>query len=432
MGHDNKIVLSRVRISTLEMIIKDIPVRHQSDMKSLLDKIQLVSNKYLCQLISIPLCMEILTMIWILILCCLVNVDIMAPKRTSTSTAPAMNQVAIRKLVVDSVAAALKAQAATMANTCNTNRNTRQRETLVVRRCSYNEFMSWQPFNFKCTKGIVGLICWFERTESVFSHSKCTKDCKVKFATGYHQVRVRDENIPNTAFKTRHVIDSQGIHVDPAKIKAAKNSASPTTPIEYIWGENQESAFQLLKQKLYEALILALLEGNDDFVIYCDASHQGLGAVLMQTKKVITYASQQLEPHEENYTTHDLKLRAVVFALKIWRQYKKCTLFTDHKSLQHILDQKELNTRQCHWLKLHADYDCKIRYYPEKANVVANALSPKERIKPLRVRILVMTLHLKFPSQILESQTKAIKEENIKAENLQGMDKAFEVHPDGI
>ncbi|GJW14782.1 putative reverse transcriptase domain-containing protein [Tanacetum coccineum] len=196
-----------------------------------------------------------------------------------------------------------------------------------------------------------------------------------------------------------HVIDSQGIHVDPAKIEAVKNWASPTTPTEvrqflglagyyrrfikdfskiakslteltqknkkYIWGEDQESAFQLLKQKLCEAPILALPEGNDDFVIYCDASHQGLGAVLMQREKVIAYASRQLKPHEENYTTHDLELGAVV--------------------LQHILDQKEFNIRQRRWLELLKDYDCEIRYHPGKANVVADALSRKERIKPLRV-----------------------------------------------
>ncbi|GJW21462.1 putative reverse transcriptase domain-containing protein [Tanacetum coccineum] len=218
-----------------------------------------------------------------------------------------------------------------------------------------------------------------------------------------------------------HVIDSQGIHVDPAKIEAVKNWASPTTPTEirqflglagyyrrfiegfskiakslteltqknkkYIWGEDQESAFQLLKQKLCEAPILSLPKGNDDFVVYCNTSHQGLEAVLMQREKVIAYASQQLKPNEENYTTHDLELGAVVFALKIWRHYlygTKCTVFTDHKSLQHILDQKELNMRQRCWLELLADYDCEIRYHPGKANVVADALSRKERIKPLR------------------------------------------------
>ncbi|GJW73278.1 hypothetical protein Tco_0132648 [Tanacetum coccineum] len=107
----------------------------------------------------------------------------MAPKRTSTSTAPAMTQAAIKKLVADSVAAALEALAATMANTDNTTRNTRQIETLVARKCSYKEFMSCQPFNFKGTEGAIGLIRWFERTESVFSRSNCTEDCKVKFGT---------------------------------------------------------------------------------------------------------------------------------------------------------------------------------------------------------------------------------------------------------
>ncbi|GJW28698.1 putative reverse transcriptase domain-containing protein [Tanacetum coccineum] len=175
-----------------------------------------------------------------------------------------------------------------------------------------------------------------------------------------------------------HLIDNQGLHVDPAKIEA-KNK-------KYIWGEDQETTFQLLKQKLCEAPILSLPEGNDDFVVYCDASHQGLGAVLMQREKVIAYASRQLKPNEENYTTHDLELEAVVFALKIWRHYLygiECTMFTDHKSLHHILDQKELNMRQCNWLELLADYDCEIRYHPRKANVVADALSQKERIKPL-------------------------------------------------
>ncbi|GJR24691.1 reverse transcriptase domain-containing protein [Tanacetum coccineum] len=108
----------------------------------------------------------------------------MPPKRTSTSEAPAMTQAAIRKLVADSVSTALEAQVANMANADNTNRNTREREAPVARQCSYKEFMSCQPINFKGSEGAVGLIRWFERTESVFSHSNCTEDCKVKFATG--------------------------------------------------------------------------------------------------------------------------------------------------------------------------------------------------------------------------------------------------------
>ncbi|GJZ62278.1 hypothetical protein Tco_0618415 [Tanacetum coccineum] len=108
----------------------------------------------------------------------------MPPKRTSTSAAPTMTQAAIWQLVADSVAAALEAQATNMANTDNTNRNPKPRETPAARKCIYKEFKSCQPFYFNGTKGAVGLIRWFERTESLFSHSNCTEDCKVKFATG--------------------------------------------------------------------------------------------------------------------------------------------------------------------------------------------------------------------------------------------------------
>ncbi|GKC82695.1 putative reverse transcriptase domain-containing protein, partial [Tanacetum coccineum] len=174
--------------------------------------------------------------------------------------------------------------------------------------------------------------------------------------------------------------------------------------VKFIWGDKQEVTFQLLKQKLCSAPILALPEGSEDFIAYCDASIKGLGVVLMQIEKVIAYASRQLKIHEKNYTTHDLELEVVVFALKIWRHYlygTKCMVFTDHKSLQHILNQKELNMRQRRWLELLSDYDCEIRYHPGKANVVADALSRKERNKPLR--------------------TEARKPENIKNEDVGGM-----------
>ncbi|GKB84262.1 putative reverse transcriptase domain-containing protein [Tanacetum coccineum] len=156
-------------------------------------------------------------------------------------------------------------------------------------------------------------------------------------------------------------------------LKIAK-SMTKLTPkkVKFIWGDKQEAAFQLLKQKLCSAPILALPERSEDFIAYCDASIKGLGAVLMPRVKVIAYASRQLKIHEKNYTTHDLELGAVVFALKIWRHYlygTKCTVFTDHKSLQHILDQKELNMRQHRWLELLSDYDCEICYHTGKAKV---------------------------------------------------------------
>nr|GEY04272.1 putative reverse transcriptase domain-containing protein [Tanacetum cinerariifolium] len=141
-----------------------------------------------------------------------------------------------------------------------------------------------------------------------------------------------------------------GIHVDPAKIESIKDWASPNTPTE-----------------IRQFLGLARYYQSEDFVVYCDASHKGLGSVLMHREKVIAYASQQLKVHEKNYTTHDLELGSMVFALKIWRHYlygTKCIVFTDHKSLQHILNQKELNMRQCRWLELLSDYDCDIRYHP--------------------------------------------------------------------
>ncbi|GJW45550.1 retrovirus-related pol polyprotein from transposon TNT 1-94 [Tanacetum coccineum] len=124
--------------------------------------------------------------------------------------------------------------------------------------------------------------------------------------------------------------------------------------VKFDWGDKQEAAFKLLKHKLCSAPIMALPEGAENFIVYCDASHKGLGVVLIQNEK--------------------------------------CIVFTDHKSLQHILDQKELNMRQHHWLELLSDYDYEIRYHSGKANVVADALSRKERIKPLRVRALVMTI----------------------------------------
>ncbi|GKA12800.1 putative reverse transcriptase domain-containing protein [Tanacetum coccineum] len=232
--------------------------------------------------------------------------------------------------------------------------------------------------------------------------------------------------IPKVKF-LGHMIDSEGIHVDPAKIESIKDWASPKTPtkihqflglagyyrrfikgfskivkpmikltqksVKFDWGEKEETAFQMLKHKLCSAPILALPEGSENFVVYCDALHKGLGVVLMQRDKY--------------------------------------TMFTNHKSLQYILDQKELNMRQLQWLELLTNYDCEIRYHPGKANVVADALNRKERGKLLRVWALVMMIVLNLTLQILNAQTEARKEENYEYEDLCGMIKKLEPRSNG-
>nr|GEY39983.1 putative reverse transcriptase domain-containing protein [Tanacetum cinerariifolium] len=265
---------------------------------------------------------------------------------------------------------------------------------------------------------------------------------KIDLRSGYHQLRVREEDIKKIAFRTRyghyefqdyaiwfdertgrihgpyesdekeheehlrqilkflkkeesyakfskyefwipkvqilgHVIENQGF------LKVIRPMTKLTQrKVKFEWGDKQEAAFQLLKQELCSAPILALPKGSEDFIVYYDASNKGLGAVLMQREKVISDASRQLKIHEKNYMTHDLELGLVVFALKIWRHYLYGTKW--------------------------------------KANVVADALSRKEREPPLRVRALVMTIGLDLPRQILSAQTKVRKPENIKKEDVGG------------
>ncbi|GJV10610.1 putative reverse transcriptase domain-containing protein [Tanacetum coccineum] len=210
-----------------------------------------------------------------------------------------------------------------------------------------------------------------------------------------------------------HVINGNGIHVDSSKIEAVKNWKAPRTPFE---------------DKLCNAPVLALPDRSEDFMVYCDL---GLGCVLMQRGKVIAYASRQLKIHEKNYTTHDLELGAVVFALKIWRHYlygTKSVIYTDHKCLLHIFSQKELNMRQRRWIELFSDYDYEIRYHLGKANVVADALSRKERVKPKRVSAMNMTLQSSIKDRILVAQKEAIDEST----GLQkGLDEMIEQRSDG-
>ena len=136
-----------------------------------------------------------------------------------------------------------------------------------------------------------------------------------------------------------------------------------------------------MKKYLTTAPVLVILDTEKVFEVYCDASYQGLGCVLMQEKRDVAYASHQLEVHEKNYLTHDLELAAIVFALKSWRHYlygSQFRVFSDHKSLKYLFDQKELNMRQCSWMEYLKDYDFELLYDPGKANVVADALSRKK------------------------------------------------------
>jgi hypothetical protein len=149
---------------------------------------------------------------------------------------------------------------------------------------------------------------------------------------------------------------------------------------EFKWDEACQKCFEELKERLTTPPVLIMLDIHKGFDVYCDASHLGLGCVLMQEGKVIAYASRQLRKHEKNYPTHDLELAVVVHALNIWMHYmigNKCKIFTDHKSLKYIFTQKELNLIQRRWLELIKDYDLEIQYHPGKANVVADALSRK-------------------------------------------------------
>jgi hypothetical protein len=155
---------------------------------------------------------------------------------------------------------------------------------------------------------------------------------------------------------------------------------------KFKWTSTCEASVQKLKKQLTTAPILVMPDMEKLFSIYCDASDQGLGCVLMQDGHVVAYASQQLRKHEAHYPTQDLELAVVVHALKIWRHYlmgKRCELYTDHKNLKYIFTQSNLNLRQRRWLELIKDYDLGIDYHPGKANVVADASSRRSHVSQL-------------------------------------------------
>jgi hypothetical protein len=160
----------------------------------------------------------------------------------------------------------------------------------------------------------------------------------------------------------------------------------------FEWMPRRETSFQVLKKRLTMAPVLTMPDMKNPFSIYCDASGQGLGCVLMQDGHVVAYASRQLRKHEEKYPTHDLELTAMVHALKIWRHYiigKNCEVYSDHKSLKYIFNQPDLNLSQRRWLELIKDFDLGINYHPSKANVVADALSRRSHLNMLAARELL-------------------------------------------
>jgi ribonuclease HI len=243
-----------------------------------------------------------------------------------------------------------------------------------------------------------------------------------------------------------HVVSNGGISVDPGKVKDVLNWKPPTDVgeihsflglagyyrrfiegfsklaklmkvlleknVKFMWSGKCQASFEELKKRLTLAPVLVLPDLSKNFSIYCNASHQGLGCVLMQEGRVVAYHSRQLRKHELNYATHDLELAAVVHALKIWRHYligHKSNIYTDHKSLKYIFTQSDLNLMQRRWLELIKDYDLEIHYHPSKANVVADALSRKSYANEMQMLSMTSELCAEFEHLNLGIVTNAME-----------------------
>jgi len=190
--------------------------------------------------------------------------------------------------------------------------------------------------------------------------------------------------------------------------------------VKFDWNEKCKAAFEELRCKLTTAPILTVINGSEGLTVYTYAYKEGLESVLMQHGMVIAYAGRQLKTHEVNYATHDLELLAVVFALKLWRHHilgTKFELFTNHKSLQYIFSQKDLNQRQFRWLKFLAAYDLDINYTPGKANVVADALSRRKSGDCMAMlnQVEAMLFHLSVTPSLMDwIATKQVEDERLR------------------
>ena len=277
-----------------------------------------------------------------------------------------------------------------------------------------------------------------------------------------------------------HIVSKEGIREDPKKIEVVVGWKPPRNVIEvrsflglagyyrrfvkgfsmiaapmtrllqknvkYEWSEKFQRSFEKLKVFLTEASVLTQPTCGKEYVIYSDASLNGLRCVLMQEGKVVTYASRQLKPHERNYLTHDLELAAIVFALKIWRHYlygEKCFIYTDHKSLKYLPSQRELNLRQRRWMELIKDYDCVIDYHPGKANVVVDVLSRKtvQTLRALNAHLSLsddgttvaeLIARPNLLNQVLEAQKKDDKIFAIIDQIGDGKETEFTVNENGV